>query len=214
MPKTSVRTTRSKRLVLDRDRLGGAADGAVALTSALVLVGEAQERLDGGLDRVEVAVLDVGGVAGQREDAVDVRRAAQEHQPAAELPCARAGVDDGVHAGAVHELELAHVEDDEPRLRVGIAQRLLQLRRRVDVQLAREVHPRGVEAAIGPRAVEGGRRALARPAIESGETCGRGMVDLRGSVDLRSQIVLPAAGGPTSRWMPSNASGTPRVKAD
>ena len=88
--------------------------------------------------------------------------------------------------------------DDEPRLRVGIAQRLLELRRRRRCP----ARPRG-----GPTRRSGrhrstssrtaGARAFARPAIESGETCGRGMVDLQGSVDLRSQIVLPAAGGPT-----------------
>ena len=75
----------------------------------------ALERWDGWLQRVGVGDVDIGGAAGQREHAVDLGPAAHEDQPAAVLPGAEAGVDDGVHAGTVHEGELAQVEHGEVR---------------------------------------------------------------------------------------------------
>jgi hypothetical protein len=83
-------------------------------------LGETSERWRWRWDRwlqwVGVGDVDVGGAAGQREDAVDVWAAAHEDQAAAGLPSAESGVDDGVHRGTVHEGELAQVQDGQSRL--------------------------------------------------------------------------------------------------
>ena len=96
----------------------------------------ALERLDWPLDRVGVADVDVVGAARQREDAVDVGAAAHENQPTAVLPCAEAGVDDGVHAGAVDEGELAQIEHGQVHQLLRLVQRPLERWCRRDVQLA------------------------------------------------------------------------------
>jgi hypothetical protein len=48
-------------------------------------------------------------VAGQRDDAVDVRGDTHEHEQAAVLPSADAGGDDGVHPGRIDERALVEV---------------------------------------------------------------------------------------------------------
>jgi hypothetical protein len=95
----------------------------------------ALERWDERLYGVGVADVDLGGAAGQREHAVDVWAAAHEDQPAAVLPGAEAGVDDGVHAGAVHEGELAQVEHGEVRQLLRLVQCPRELWCRRDIQL-------------------------------------------------------------------------------
>ena len=190
-----------ERLVLDRDHLRGAARRGGGAHDAAVLVGEPQERLDGRLDRFDVADLDVGGVAGQREDAVDVRRPAQEHEPAADLPRTHAGIDDGVHAGAVHERELAQIDTTSGACESGslsVCSSWGGCRRPARRRRGPRQHP----GRLAPCAVEGGR-ARARTTVVSGGSCGRGMVVLRGlrTSEVRSRC-RPC--GPTSRWMPSN----------
>ena len=73
------------------------------------------------------ADVDIAGAAGQREHAVDLWAAAHEDQPAAVLPGPDAGVDDRVHARAVHEGELAQVEHSEVRQLLSLTQRSCEL---------------------------------------------------------------------------------------
>jgi hypothetical protein len=65
-----------------------------------------------------------------------------------------------VHAGAVHEGELAQVEHGEVRQLLRLTQRPCELWCRRDVQLADDVDPGGVQAAVGRRAGEGGRQGI------------------------------------------------------
>jgi hypothetical protein len=111
-----------------------------------------QERLDGRLDWVYVADLDISGASGQGEHAVGVWGGAQEHQLATQSTGADAGVHDRAHAGTVHEPELAQVEHNQPRLQLRLAQYSHELRHRRAVQLASYVHPGSVRTAVGPRA--------------------------------------------------------------
>ena len=135
--------------------------------------------MNGQLDRrvVEVADLDRIGTPGQREYAVYIGRAAQEDESATEPTSVDAGVDDGVDARTVHERELAQVEQDESRLLLRLAQRPLQLRCRREIQLARDVHPGSVQAAVRAGADKGRRRRIDIAGDRIGGNQGVGHID-------------------------------------
>jgi hypothetical protein len=71
---------------------------------------ELPERVNGGLDRVDVAVADVPGVPVSVNTRSAPATPAQEEHALPGLPRADAGIDDGVHARAVDEGEIAQVE--------------------------------------------------------------------------------------------------------
>lgn len=71
---------------------------------------------------MDVSVADVLGGAGEREHAVDALAPAQEQDATPGPPQADAGIDDGVHAGAVDEPEVAQVEDDDASVQARLAQ--------------------------------------------------------------------------------------------
>ena len=91
---------------------------------------------------------------GQRERTVDIRRAAQDHQPTANLPRTDARVD----ARTVHERDSAQVEHDEARFHLSLAQRPVQLGCRRDVQLAGDAHPAAPTPTFRGRADERSQR--------------------------------------------------------
>jgi hypothetical protein len=92
--------------------------------------------------------------ARRQESPVDLFGPAHENQPAADLPSADAGVDDGVEASAVDVLDLGEVEHNEPRLQLGLAKCPHEPRDCRDAELSRDVHPDRVGAAIRSRAYE------------------------------------------------------------
>jgi hypothetical protein len=108
------------------------------------------------LTGVDIGDVDKVGCARQREHGVDGGRGPYQQQAAALASRGAGGIDQQVHARGVHELEVAQVEHDQPRVVRHIAQRLVQLRRRRDVQLTGYVDPRGSDACVAARA--GGRR--------------------------------------------------------
>jgi hypothetical protein len=114
---------------------------------------------DGRLAFVEVADLHRLGSPGESphasrtrrgESLIDLFAPAHENQPAAELPSADAGVDDGVHAGVADLLDLAEVEHNQPHVQLRLAQRPHELRHRRGAELPRDVHPGRVRTAIRP----------------------------------------------------------------
>jgi len=79
------------------------------------------ERLNRRLARGDVGDLDFVRVPDELKHAVDVRGAAQENQPTADVTGTAARVDDHVHARTVHERDVTQVERDQPRLRLSLA---------------------------------------------------------------------------------------------
>jgi hypothetical protein len=94
------------------------------------------ERSDGQLQRIDVSDLEILAALDQREHAIDVWDPAQENESTTGPPGTDAGVDDRMHADSVDEREFAEIEYDQLGLQARLAERVLQLRHRRQIELA------------------------------------------------------------------------------
>jgi hypothetical protein len=122
-----------------------------------------QERLGGRLAWVEVEDQYLAGGSRERERVVDVGWAAHEDQPARTAPDAGGSVEDYMNSGALDEGDLAQVEHHQTGGELCIVQRLAELGRGREIQLARHMNPGRARTALFPSAAEPRRhRAQAR----------------------------------------------------
>jgi hypothetical protein len=113
-----------------------------------------QGALGGDEDRFQVDDLQPVYEPEEVEQPLDLRGVADEDQPPAAAPSPDVCLDDHAKPGAVHERELAQIDDHQDRAAQRLIDVFLELRGAGDVQLATEAEPRRVPSAATKLAAE------------------------------------------------------------